>query len=184
LKTALVIVPKTWWLPMNSRLVSYPATSFMVSAPKRAGVWPSMTVTSARAGRGGCGPAWLRWRWPRVLRWCAPRRWWGPLRRSPAARRGSARTGNLSIAEAAVKWLYERATASGTALGRGCSATTKALVTTRKRAERPAVELTTQERYIARLAGEGDTNSEIGGHLLSALAQWSGTLARSSPNSV
>ncbi|MGB3486130.1 MAG: AAA family ATPase [Mycobacterium sp.] len=35
----------------------------------------------------------------------------------------------------------------------------------RKRAERPAVELTTQESYIARLAGEGYTNSEIAGHL-------------------
>jgi DNA-binding CsgD family transcriptional regulator len=37
--------------------------------------------------------------------------------------------------------------------------------TPRKQANRPAVELTTQESYIARLAGDGYTNSEIAGHL-------------------
>jgi DNA-binding CsgD family transcriptional regulator len=36
---------------------------------------------------------------------------------------------------------------------------------TRKGAERPASVLTTQESYIARLAGDGYTNSEIAGHL-------------------
>ncbi|QEN15974.1 AAA family ATPase [Mycolicibacterium sp. ELW1] len=36
---------------------------------------------------------------------------------------------------------------------------------TRTRAQRPSVELTAQERYITRLAGDGYTNSEIAGHL-------------------